>query len=583
MDAIEFRPINDLKAHARNARTHSQEQIEQLKASFREFGWTNPLLVAEDGTIIAGHGRWEAAKALGEERAKVIVARDWPEEKIRAYMIADNKLALNAGWDQELLAEELGFLADDFGMDLSVLGFASDELLSLQSGGNVANGQSARSPTIGSLAEQFGVAPFSVLHAARGWWQARKAGWLALGIQSEIGRGANLLGMSPQALFAQATGTDYDTARNIVAAAMETEGEGFDLEALIAKHRAPGVPEKKRKGKTYADELVGMVAEGKAEAEGRKGRKADAIPGGGGGPNSAHRKFSERMSSRHAQSYGAAEWVREKIDAGDLTTGDIGSSSGGTSIFDPVLCELAYRWFCPPGGLVYDPFAGGSVRGIVAAKLGRRYFGVDLRPEQIEANRLQAERICRDCEHQPEWLEGDSAEDPPSIWTEQRFDFLFSCPPYGDLEVYSDDPRDISTMPYAGFLGALRLAIHHGADALKDDRFACFVVGDFRDRKTGAYRGFIGDVIQAFEDAGLLLYNEAILVTAAGSLPIRVRKQFESARKLGKTHQNVLVFVKGDPKKASAAIGQVEFGEGDPLETESTEHGERLTSIGGEI
>jgi hypothetical protein len=496
----------------------------------------------------------------------VIVAKDWPEEKIRAYMIADNKLALNAGWDQEMLAEELGFLADDFGIDLSVLGFASDELLSLQSGGNGEAGQSARSPTVGSLAEQFGVAPFSVLHAARGWWQARKAGWLALGIQSEVGRGGNLLGMSPHSLFAQATGKDYNEARNIVAAAMETEGEAFDLEALIAKHKSNGeAKRKKATAKTFHTQQRDYDRGAK--------RKADAIPGGGGGPNSAHRKFSQKMAAR---SMNTQDWVKEKIEAGEID-GGLAAGHGGTSIFDPVLCELAYRWFCPPGGLVYDPFAGGSVRGIVAAKLGRRYFGIDLRPEQIEANRLQAERICRDCEHQPEWLEGDSAE---GSWTEERSDFLFSCPPYGDLEVYSDDPRDISTMPYEAFLGALRLAIRNGARLLKDDRFACFVVGDFRDRKTGAYRGFIGDVIQGFEQAGLLLYNEAILVTAAGSLPIRVRKQFESARKLGKTHQNVLVFLKGDPKKASAAIGQVEFGEGDPLETESTEHGERLTSIG---
>jgi DNA modification methylase len=407
--------------------------------------------------------------------------------------------------------------------------------------------------------------------------------------------------MSPQALFAQATGMNYNEASNIVGAAIvdaARKDEPFDLEALIAKHKAPGAPEKKRKGKTYAPELVGMVAEGKAEAEGRKkgqtfntpaaigkdmnfmkGRKADAIPGGGGGPNSAHRKFSDKMEARRAQSASLQDGITYGTSTGpyDGRDSEASGGSGGTSIFDPVLCELAYRWFCPPGGLVYDPFAGGSVRGIVAAKLGRRYFGIDLRPEQIEANRLQAERICRDCAHQPEWVEGDSAE---GSWTEERSDFLFSCPPYGDLEVYSDDPRDISTMPYEAFLGALRLAIRNGARLLKDDRFACFVVGDFRDRKTGAYRGFIGDVIQGFEQAGLLLYNEAILVTAAGSLPIRVRKQFESARKLGKTHQNVLVFLKGDPKKASAAIGQVEFGEGDPLETESTEHGERLTSIG---
>jgi hypothetical protein len=97
---------------------------------------------------------------------------------------------------------------------------------------------------------------------------------------------------------------------------------------------------------------------------------------------------------------------------------------------------------------------------------------------------------------------------------------------------------------------------------LKQDRFACFVVGDIRDKR-GFYRRFVSDTEQAFEDAGARLYNEAILVTAVGSLPIRVGRAFESSRKLGKTHQQVLVFCKGDPKKATQACGKCDFGEVD--------------------
>ncbi len=231
-------------------------------------------------------------------------------------------------------------------------------------------------------------------------------------------------------------------------------------------------------------------------------------------------------------------------------------SASGTSIFDPVLCELAYRWFCPPAGLVLDPFAGGSVRGIVAAKLGRQYVGVDLRPEQVEANQDQAARICDDIV--PEWHVGDSREVLPALDVEA--DFVFSCPPYADLEVYSDDPRDLSTMDYADFRAAYADIIAAASAKLKADRFACFVVGDVRDAK-GMYLGFPWHTIAAFEAAGLRLYNEAVLVTAAGSLPIRAGKQFATTRKLGKTHQNVLVFVKGDPKRATEAIGEVEFGD----------------------
>jgi len=230
------------------------------------------------------------------------------------------------------------------------------------------------------------------------------------------------------------------------------------------------------------------------------------------------------------------------------------ASASGTSIFDPVLCELAYTWFCAPGGHVLDPFAGGSVRGIVAAYLGRKYTGVDLRAEQIAANIEQAQTIVPD--NMPTWIVGDSATDLPA----GPFDFVFSCPPYADLEVYSDNPADISTMEYADFLIAYRTIIAQSIERLNNDRFAMFVVGDVRDKK-GNYRNFISDTIAAFQDAGAMLYNEAILVTAVGSLPIRVGKQFESGRKLGKTHQNVLVFLKGNSKKATAWCGPVQVGD----------------------
>ena len=231
--------------------------------------------------------------------------------------------------------------------------------------------------------------------------------------------------------------------------------------------------------------------------------------------------------------------------------------SSGTSIFDPVLCELSYRWFCPPGGVVLDPFAGGSVRGIVASVLGRQYVGVDLRPEQIEANRDQAERICGD--PMPAWHVGDS-RGIDQIVGEVEADLIFSCPPYVDLEVYSDDPQDLSTLAFSDFCVAYREIIAKSCALLKPDRFACFVVGEVRDKR-GAYYGFVPETIAAFRDAGLSYYNEAILLTAAGSLPIRAGKQFAASRKLGKTHQNVLVFCKGDPRKATEACGEVEFGD----------------------
>jgi len=217
-----------------------------------------------------------------------------------------------------------------------------------------------------------------------------------------------------------------------------------------------------------------------------------------------------------------------------------------TSIFDPVLVELATRWFSPAGGQVVDPFAGGSVRGIVAGALGRHYWGCDLRPEQIAANQVQAEDIAPAV--RPVWVCGDSMDmlaDAPAA------DFVFSCPPYGDLEKYSDDPRDLSAMDCHAFVAAYKRIILRAVGKMKPDSFACFVVGDFRDGK-GFYRNFVSETIDGFEQAGARLYNEAILATAIGTASMRVSSMFVPSRKLCKVHQNVLVFCKGDWRTASA-------------------------------
>jgi len=243
---------------------------------------------------------------------------------------------------------------------------------------------------------------------------------------------------------------------------------------------------------------------------------------------------------RSAKSYNIHEWANENA-GGSKAEGD------GTSIFDPVLCECVYRWFCPAFGQIVDPFAGGSVRGIVAAALRMRYWGCDLRKEQIEANRIQADEI--EVDPIPVWVCGDSME---KLTNAPPADFVFSCPPYGDLEKYSDDPNDLSNMEYHTFRAAYGRIILRAIKALKQDRFACFVVGDFRDKR-GYYRNFVSDTIGAFLDTGCELYNEAILATSVGSACMRVTKQFNSGRKFAKTHQNVLIFCKGDWKKATAA------------------------------
>lgn len=125
--SLEMRMVSDLVPYARNSRTHSDEQVAQVAASMREWGWTVPVLVDEEGLILAGHCRLMAARMLGLPEVPVMVARGWTDAQKRAYVIADNKLAENAGWDPELLRLELHDLASaDYRLEL--VGFSASEL-----------------------------------------------------------------------------------------------------------------------------------------------------------------------------------------------------------------------------------------------------------------------------------------------------------------------------------------------------------------------------------------------------------------------------------------------------------------------
>lgn len=221
--------------------------------------------------------------------------------------------------------------------------------------------------------------------------------------------------------------------------------------------------------------------------------------------------------------------------------------NNGTSIFDPVLCECAYRWFMPDGGkYILDPFCGGSVRGIVASKCGYEYFGRDLRKEQIDENEAQCNDILSEEDIKPTYSMGDSLE-IRKVYEEGKADLLFSCPPYANLEVYSNDPRDISNMKYPKFLEVYRKIIDESCKCLRDNRFAVWVVSEVRG-KDGEYYGLVNDTIKAFKDAGLHFYNDIVLVNQVASIAIRVGSLFNKSRKVSRIHQNVLVFFKGDIK-----------------------------------
>lgn len=352
-------------------------------------------------------------------------------------------------------------------------------------------GEKVRVTADSVLAQRFIFPPFSVLNAREGSWQERKRRWIGLGIQSELGRGA-APGGSPL------PAADYSNGER-------GNGAGKAIEGTA-----------KAKGLTWG--MTDMDALRRRE----KGAQKPAYSRGGG-------EIGERMAA-----------IQET----------------GTSIFDPVVCEIAYSWFCPPGGAILDPFAGGSVRGIVAGILGRSYLGVDLREEQIEANIVQGQTLLpREAQENVQWIAGDSLKVIPGLTQDAGYDMVFSCPPYGDLEVYSDRPDDLSNMPDDKFDELYAAIIKAAVARLKPNRFAMFVVGNYRNKK-GHLRDLSGLTIRAFEAAGAPYYNELILLTSIGSLPVRVGLAWNSSRKIGRTHQAALVFVKGDAKLAAQAMGQ---------------------------
>ena len=686
--------INDLKGDHKNARKRTDRSASLIQKSLEKFGAARSIVIDENNRILAGNGTIEGAKKAGLENVRVIetdgreiiaVKRTGLSEDEKVGLaLADNRSSDLSEWDNEMLE----MLSEEH--DISDW-FDNKDLNDLS--------EKPKREASGILKDRFGVPPFSVLNAREGWWQNRKKLWLDLGIKSEVGREEEL---------------------------------------------------------TY-----------------------------------------------------------------NISKGDVGkrimSAGGSTSVFDPVITELIYRWFSNTNSVILDPFAGGSVRGIVAAILGRKYIGVDLRKEQVEANKVQAvdlldykedyfantyrnyddltpiEKVgeyfvkrddlfavngvnggkvrtcyylaqnakglvtagsrespqvnivahiakelgipCRVhtpegklspeveaaknigaeviqhkagynsviikrakddaieqgfkeipfgmecCEaveatknqvknipsntkrivipvgsgmslsgllhgliennlnipvlgvrvgadptdrlnkyapknwasmvtlvssdldyhqhekdnnfygltldpvyeakcikfiekgdllwvvgirqtslpvktNQPKWITGNS-QNIDNLVTEKA-DLIFSCPPYVDLEVYSKDPNDLSNMSFEAFKENYSDIIKKSCDLLNENSFACFVVGEVR-KKDGTYYNFVSETIEAFTKAGLSYYNEAILITMVGSLPLRCGNGFTKSRKLGKTHQNVLIFVKGDPSLATQKCGLCEF------------------------
>lgn len=271
--------------------------------------------------------------------------------------------------------------------------------------------------------------------------------------------------------------------------------------------------------------------------------------------NASSKRWQERKNIWKEKGLFIVEGRKENLLGG--TRAKMGEALGmkapfGTSLFDPVLCEVMYKWFGIDNGIVFDPFAGGPVRGCVAAILGMQYVGIDLSGSQVEANKEKAAKLgvspvwyCDDSINLDKYIEDESA------------DMILTCPPYVDIEKYSNDPRDISNMEYKDFIEKYRDILTKAVKKLKNNRFAVIVVGEVRNDR-GFYHHFVSDTERIVSNAGAGFYNEIILVDCICSLIFTAGKAFSSSRKIGKRHQNVLCFFKGDPKTIKDTYKKIE-------------------------
>ena len=255
------------------------------------------------------------------------------------------------------------------------------------------------------------------------------------------------------------------------------------------------------------------------------------------------------------------QWLEITGDLSETRNGEYGKISGGatlidsindgTSNFDPVLAEIMYKWFCVDGGKILDPFGGEQTKGVVAGELGYTYTGCEIRQEQVDLNNectKQYEKVKYYC--------GDS-NNISTIISERDFDMCFTSPPYYDLEVYSKD--DMSALgTYEEFMQMYRNIFKQCCEMLADDTFLVVKVGEIRDKAKGNYRGFVADNISMFMELGLYFYNDIVLCTPIGTAAIRANNSMKT-RKVVKTHQNVLVFYKGNLKNINKKYKPLNF------------------------
>ncbi len=225
-----------------------------------------------------------------------------------------------------------------------------------------------------------------------------------------------------------------------------------------------------------------------------------------------------------------------------------------SSLLDPVLCEVLLTWFMPKDGTKsFDCFAGDTAFGFVSGKLGYSFSGTELREEQAAFNQNACDSEGFDCHYYC-----DDGRNIQSHIPLESQDMFFSCPPYYNMEVYSDKENDASNQAtYEEFYAILDEAFTNAGACLKNDRFACVVCKDVRN-KDGGYTCFPDDVIRTFTRNGFALYNRMVLLVQVGSDALLANRLMDRTRKVRSVHEEVLVFYKGDMKNIKEHFEEVE-------------------------
>ena len=263
----------------------------------------------------------------------------------------------------------------------------------------------------------------------------------------------------------------------------------------------------------------------------------------------------QRLWNSEIQDTGVTRGTAKTYNLEKFQTDDKFKSLKEISVLDPVLAECIVRWFTPyEQSKCFDTFAGDTIFGYVSGKLGHSFTGIELRQEQADFNNSRTESF--DCKYYC-----DDGRNVLNYIAPNSQDLFFSCPPYFDLEVYSDLENDASNQKsYEQFYEILDKAFTDAVRCLKNDRFAVIVVTEVRNKKTGFYYDFTGDIKRTFQKAGMNFYNDLVLVNQVGSVCMRIN-QYMKTRKIGRCHQNVLVFYKGNPANIKDNFQPIEIDE----------------------